>query len=90
MHGFLCKLFGHHRHARRARPSIDGWRAPCRLCGERMVRIAPKQWRLLREVGSITPAASPGVARNQPFASIREEIEQEREAPSLAAPAPRS
>lgn len=43
----LCNWFGHKRDPRRMRPSRDGWRAPCRLCGARLLRIAHKQWRPL-------------------------------------------
>lgn len=51
MRRLLCKLIGHRRDAKRARPSFDGWRSSCMLCGERMVRVAPGQWCLVEEVG---------------------------------------
>lgn len=49
MRRFLCGLFGHHRDAKRARPSNGGWRSSCLWCGERMVRVAPGQWCLASE-----------------------------------------
>ena len=50
MRRLLCKLFGHHRDARRARPSFDGWRSSCMLCGARMVRLSPGRWSLAEDV----------------------------------------
>ncbi|MEO7503564.1 MAG: hypothetical protein ABIT69_00075 [Sphingomicrobium sp.] len=44
MRRLLCSLFGHRRDAKRARPSFDGWRSSCTLCGARMVRVAPGNW----------------------------------------------
>lgn len=58
----LCNLFGHQRNPRRLRASTEGWRAPCRFCGERLVRIGPKQWCLLSAVES-QPNGLPDVSR---------------------------
>lgn len=40
----LCKVVGHRRHERRARPYLETWRSECVRCGMPMVRSAPGLW----------------------------------------------
>jgi len=64
----LCALFGHHRDSRRAHPSIDGWRAPCRLCGARMVRVSSGRWQVLGDPEPAPRTAPVMRAARHPFA----------------------
>lgn len=41
----FCRIFGHHRSKRWARPTADGWRSECVLCGANLVRVGRKRWR---------------------------------------------
>ena len=45
---FLCRLVGHRRSKRWARPTPMGWRSECRRCGEALIRVAPRQWQPLQ------------------------------------------
>ena len=63
----FCSLFGHRRDSRRAYPSSLGWRAPCRWCGERLVRVAPGKWQVLDDAGPVVPLAGPSNAARHPF-----------------------
>ena len=62
----LCSLFGHLRDSRRAHPSNEGWQAPCRWCGERLVRVSPGKWQVRGDSEAVRPAWSIAVARH-PF-----------------------
>ena len=63
----LCSLFGHHRDPRRAHPSSEGWRAPCRWCGERMIRVSSRRWRVEGAPDPATRAALSMRAVRHPF-----------------------
>jgi len=66
----LCTLFGHHRNSRRAQPWSEGWRAPCLLCGEQLVRESSGQWRVMTSEES-WPSLAPFVgAPRLPFTAL--------------------
>ena len=49
----LCKLVGHHRSRRHARPAAGTWRSECHLCGTPMQRISPGHWQPVSELPTI-------------------------------------
>ena len=85
----LCSLFGHLRDPRRAHPCSEGWQAPCRWCGERLVRVSPGKWQVRSDAEEIRPAWSIAAARH-PFderggkATIDAGPEQRRNGPRRA------
>jgi len=49
MMGIICKLIGHRRSARLARPCGEyNWESACVLCGVRLRRVRKGDWRELR------------------------------------------
>ena len=87
----LCSLFGHLRDSRRAHPCNEGWQAPCRWCGERLVRVSPGKWQVRDEAQAVQPAWSITAARH-PFdecggkAVVDARPEQRRNGPRRAPP----
>jgi hypothetical protein len=42
----FCRIFGHRRSRRRARPFAGRWRSRCSRCGTDLVRLAPGEWQV--------------------------------------------
>ena len=49
----ICTLIGHHRSAKRAKfnCATQRWQSVCTVCGQAMVRLEHRNWRLKAEVG---------------------------------------
>ena len=46
----ICRVLGHKRSKRAARPLATTWSSKCIICGQRIVRIRQNRWILLNEV----------------------------------------
>ncbi len=46
----ICRIVGHKRCKRQARPFAGSWRSKCRLCGAPLVRLRQRRWVTLSEV----------------------------------------
>jgi hypothetical protein len=63
MMNFVCDLLGHRRSRRLARPYAGTWRSRCVLCGERLERAGPKNWRPVQNPADQPAQASAGKRR---------------------------
>ena len=63
----VCRVLGHSRSKRKARPLATTWSSECRLCGQRIVRIKRRQWILMRDIHQhATDLWGPTFARTWP------------------------
>lgn len=63
----ICRVLGHQRSKRKARPLATTWSSECRVCGQRIVRIKRKRWILARNIHQHAAALyGPAFARAWP------------------------
>jgi len=64
----VCRVLGHRRSKRKARPLATTWSSECWLCGQRIVRIKRRQWILIRDIHKHASALwGPTFARTWPI-----------------------
>lgn len=83
----FCRIFGHRRSKRRARPFADQWRSRCTRCDTNLVRLASGHWQVTDGESFPEPPTALPFAHLNDLEPVRLQPERQTSAPRKPRPA---